>query len=115
MAENNGLAAPALTRDNIHLSRPILPAPQIASDDNCSRNSFAGCADPKILEFIAAATSSNTRRAYQSDLRHFLTWGGCLPATPEEIAGYLADHAASLSTATLARRLAAGACRERIS
>ena len=95
-----------ITHDNIHLSRPILPAPQIASDDNCSKNSFAGCADPKILEFITAATAPNTRRAYQSDLRHFIASGGRIPASCEQVARYLADHAASLSMATLARRLA---------
>jgi len=106
MPEENGLLAPALTRDNTHLSRPILPAPQIASDDNCSKNSFAGCADPKILEFIAAATSPDTRRAYQSDIEHFIARGGCIPAIPEQVARYLADHAATLSMATLARRLA---------
>ena len=95
-----------ITSDNIHLSRPILPAPQIASDDNCSKNSFAGCADPKILEFIAAATAENTRRAYQSDIKHFQAWGGSVPDTPERVARYLADYAASLSMATFARRLA---------
>ncbi len=95
-----------ITRDNIHLSRPILPAPQIASDDNCGKNSFAGCADPKILEFIAAGTSPNTRRAYQSDIEHFIARGGCIPATPAQVARYLADHAAVLSMSTLARRLA---------
>jgi integrase len=68
--------------------------------------SSLGCTDPKILEFIAAANAENTQRAYQSDLRHFLAWGGHLPATPQQVARYLADHAASLSTATLARRLA---------
>jgi len=80
-----------ITSDNFHLSE-LTPAPH-------------DCSDPKILEFIAAATALNTRRAYQSDLRHFLTWGGSLPATPENVARYLADHATTLSTATLARRL----------
>ena len=68
--------------------------------------SVAGCTDPKILEFIAAATAENTRRAYQSDLRHFIAAGGRIPATSEQVARYLADHAAKLSMATLARRLA---------
>ena len=96
-----------ITSDNIHLSRPILPVPQITSDDNCSKNSFAGCADPKILEFIAAATAENTRRAYQRDLRHFLAWRGTVPASPELVAAYLAAHAPTLSMATLARRVIA--------
>jgi integrase len=94
-----------VTRDNIHLSRPIWPTPPIASDDNCSKNSFAGCADPKILEFISAATTSSTRRAYRGDVAHFIASRGRIPATPEQVARYLADHAALLSMATLARRL----------
>jgi integrase len=65
------------------------------------------CSDPKILEFIVAATAPNTRRAYQSDVRHFIASGGRIPATYEQVARYLADHAAVLSMATLTRRLVA--------
>ncbi len=63
--------------------------------------------DPKILDLVAAATAPNTRRAYQSDLKHFLASGWSVPATSEQVARYLADHAATLGMATLARRLAA--------
>jgi integrase len=97
---------PAITSDNIHLSEPNPVLSQAANTGICTKTSIAGCSDPKILEFITAATAENTRRAYQSDLRHFLERGGCLPATPEQVARYLADHAATLSMATLARRLA---------
>jgi integrase len=95
-----------VTSDNIHLSQVIPPryAPVIAANSNPL--SPLNCTDPKILEFVAAATAPNTRRAYQSDLEHFISWGGCVPATPEQVARYLVDHAASLSMATLARRLA---------
>jgi site-specific recombinase XerC len=95
-----------VTRDNIHLSQviPLAPAGQKFADD--FKNPSHGCSDPKILEFIAAATAENTHRAYQGDLRHFIASGGLLPATPEQVARYLADHAATLSMATLARRLA---------
>lgn len=92
-----------ITSDNIHLSRPIPPSLGNAPVSNPL--SPLNCTDPKILEFIAAATAPNTRRAYQSDLRHFVLWGGCVPATPEQVARYLADHASTLSMATLARRL----------
>jgi integrase len=95
-----------ITSDNFHLSRPIPASSQVVSAVVSNPLSPLSCTDPKILEFIAAATAPNTRRAYQSDLKHFLTWGGSLPATPENVARYLADHAATLSTATLARRLA---------
>ena len=95
-----------ITSDNIHLSRPI-PAPSQAPNEIiCTKSSIAGCSDRKILEFVAAATAENTRRAYQSDLRHFLRRGGHVPASAEQVARYLADHAATLSMATLARRLA---------
>ncbi len=42
-----------------------------------------------VSDYIAAATSDNTRTAYQSDIRHFLKEGGVLPATPEIIQSYL--------------------------
>jgi integrase len=95
-----------ITSDNIHLSRPIQASLQTSNPADCNRTSLVGCTNPKILEFIAAATASSTRRAYHSDLTHFLAWGGDLPATAEQVARYLADHAAVLSMATLARRLA---------
>jgi len=66
-----------------------------------------GCTDPKVLEFIAAATASNTRRAYEADLSHFLAWGGSIPAGAESVAEYIAAHAKMLSLATLARRIVA--------
>jgi integrase len=95
-----------VTRDNIHLSRLIQPRFEVGSAAVSNPLSFQDCADPKILEFIGAATASSTRRAYQSDLAQFLTWGGGIPATAEQVARYLADHAAVLSMSTLARRLA---------
>ena len=52
-------------------------------------------------------TAPNTRRAYDSDLREFLAWGGSLPASPDVVARYLAAHAAIHAVATLARRLVA--------
>jgi hypothetical protein len=106
MTEDNGALAPALTRDNIHLSKVIQVRGEPLSATISKPLSPLNCTDPKILEFIAAATAPNTRRAYQSDLRHFTEWGGRLPGTSEQVARYLADHAATLGMATLARRLA---------
>lgn len=63
--------------------------------------------DLKVLELIAAGTARSTRRAYDSDLRHFTAWGVSLPATPVDVARYLAAHATDLSVATLTRRLVA--------
>ncbi len=58
-------------------------------------------------DYIHAATSNNTRKAYQSDVRHFINWGGLLPASPESIVNYLHHHAAILNSRTLHRRLTA--------
>ena len=58
--------------------------------------------------YLAAAVRDNTRKSYQSALRHFeVEWGGFLPATPDSVARYLADHGESLSVNTLRQRLAA--------
>ncbi len=63
--------------------------------------------DPAVRDYVQAALSANTRRAYRSDLQHFIAWGGSIPASVKIVAKYLADHATSLSMATLARRLVA--------
>ena len=61
-----------------------------------------------IDRYLEAATRENTRRSYQSAIRHFeVEWGGFLPASADAIARYLADHAQSLSANTLRARLAA--------
>lgn len=57
--------------------------------------------------YITAATSPNTRRAYQADKRHFEAWGGELPASLEGILLYLHEFATKLNPRTLARRLTA--------
>lgn len=62
----------------------------------------------KLDQYIQAATRDNTRRSYQSALRHFeVEWGGFLPATADNIAHYLVEHAELLSINTLRQRLAA--------
>jgi integrase len=62
--------------------------------------------------YIASAKSPATRRAYQSDWRHFESWCTerkliALPAVPATVALYLAEMARHFKAATLARRLAA--------
>jgi site-specific recombinase XerD len=59
-----------------------------------------------VASYVRDSLAENTRRAYQSDLRHFEMWGGSLPASPETVAAYLAAHADGLSVTTLIRRLA---------
>jgi integrase len=105
MTDDSDTPRPVITRDNSYLSKVIQPGLRDGSDHNGARNLFDECIDPQVLEYLEAATASSTRRAYQSDLRHFLAWGGRIPTTPEQVARYLADHGSVLSMATHARRL----------
>lgn len=57
--------------------------------------------------YLHAATSHNTRTAYQADIRHFTRWGGRLPTSGEVVLQYLRYHAGLLNPRTLARRLTA--------
>lgn len=58
--------------------------------------------------YLAAAVRDNTQRSYRAALRHFETeWGGLLPASPDTVALYLAEHAETLAVSTLQQRLAA--------
>lgn len=60
-----------------------------------------------VSEYLLAALSKNTKKAYQQDIKHFLQWGGQIPATPECVASYLAKCASHLAIATLNRRVVA--------
>jgi integrase len=84
-----------LTRHNPFLSRST-NAP----------NGPALTGDEAVEHFIHESLSENTRQAYRADLAHFTAWGGPLPALPEDVARYLAEHAESLAPATLSRRVA---------
>ena len=88
-----------ITSDNYYLSRPK-PVLVHASAVNCAELPDA------VARYVCDSLAENTRRAYQSDLRHFEVWGGSLPASPETVAVYLAAHADHLSVTTLIRRLA---------
>lgn len=63
---------------------------------------------PSVDQYIHAATRDSTRQAYQSAVRHFeIEYGGFLPATPTQIAQYLAAYAETLSLNTLKQRITA--------
>ena len=94
----------AITPDNLPLSEPT---PRAAVTATPATPIGIACTDPRVLHFIEAATAPNTRRAYDSDLKHFLDWGGSLPASPDVVARYLAAHATTHAVATLARHLVA--------
>jgi hypothetical protein len=57
--------------------------------------------------YLHAATSDNTRKAYQNDIAHFVSWGGLLPTSPHVIIHYLQAYAIQLNPRTLVRRLTA--------
>lgn len=61
----------------------------------------------RVDTYLTLADRPNTQRSYAAATRHFeVEWRGLLPATPDSIARYLADYAASLSINTLRARLA---------
>jgi integrase len=61
-----------------------------------------------VADYVAAAQRPNTRRSYAAGVRHFEEiWGGVLPASPQQVADYLAAHADTLALNTLRSRLAA--------
>ncbi len=60
-----------------------------------------------LKHYLHVSTSNNTRKAYQSDIRHFMHWGGLLPATSDVIIRYLHAFADTLNPRTLSRRLVA--------
>ncbi|MDN5536924.1 site-specific integrase [Comamonas sp.] len=61
-----------------------------------------------VQEYMDASQANATKRAYASDLRHFLAHGGVVPCTPKRLAKYLAESANSgLAVATLERRITA--------
>lgn len=64
-----------------------------------------------VAELARASKAENTRRAYAGDWHRWQAWcdrNGLwpLPASPEAVAAYLADHAGTLTVATLRRHLA---------
>ncbi|RYE40094.1 MAG: integrase [Hyphomicrobiales bacterium] len=57
--------------------------------------------------YVRQSLAPNSVAAYQSDLRHFRAWGGRIPATPQMVAHYIAEHASHVKASTLSRRMAA--------
>ena len=90
---------PVLTSDNLRLSRP-------KNTDLAEPVGVAIDCKSTVADYLRQSVSENTRRAYKSDLGHFLAWGGSVPCTDELLAAYLAHHAETLAIATLTRRLA---------
>ena len=60
-----------------------------------------------LQEYLNAATSDSTRRAYRSAIRQFEKWGGRLPTDSETLARYLTSRANALNPRTLDLHLTA--------
>lgn len=60
-----------------------------------------------LQQYLQAAHSPNTQKAYRNDVKHFMRWGGQIPSTAKKVAQYLAYYGKSLSVATLTRRVTA--------
>jgi len=103
-------ASVGLTSDNSPFSLTISPRGDAVSANSRrsdTAQSIAHGSDDLVSQYLQAAIAPATRKAYQSDLRDFLAWGGSVPSSPEEIARYLAERAKRLSPYTLARRVVA--------
>jgi len=92
----------SLTFNNVQLSNPSNGV-QLVAIGGSPGTQIAPAST--VSDYVAAATANNTRRAYRSDLDHFIASGGSIPASPEQIAAYLAAHAGTLRAATLKRRV----------
>ena len=87
-------------------SRNAATASKKTKVSKLSRSAPANTAASMTAEdYIDAARSAVTQRAYAADLAHFLANGGKLPATPQQLSAYLAKLAATLAVATIERRL----------
>src|SRR5947207_13116585 len=92
-----------LTRDNPQLTRPTIGAEDVS---HFRAINVTGGLPPHVGALIRESLSSNTQRAYQSDLGDFERWGGSIPASPEAVASYLADRADTLAVARRVRHVA---------
>jgi hypothetical protein len=102
MTEDTDVPAAALIRDNTHLSRPTMAQFGVSvSAVDCTHS-----LPDAVASYVCDSLSSNTRRAYLSDLAEFERWGGSIPASIETVAAYLAARAGALAVATLVRHVA---------
>ncbi len=95
---------------------PLAALPPGAAEPPASLLMQAG--QHRAQGYLLAARADSTRRAYANDWVHFTDWCtsqqndvgaplGYLPAAPQTVAVYLAEHAETLKVATLIRRCSA--------
>lgn len=106
-----------LISDNLHLSEvnkgPIAQARSERFAINCTSNLLrphvaedAVQLTEQAADLLSHSIAPNTERAYQSDIRQFLEWGGSLPASTAVICAYIGHFAGVHSIATILRRIA---------
>ena len=74
---------------------------------NEDSNQVTGQEAESLQQYLQAATSDNTRKAYQSAIRQFEKWGGRLPTDQDTVVRYLLARAESLNPRTLDLHLTA--------
>ena len=91
------------TRDN---RRTIVSSDLDGTVGNGSPIGFQA-APEAVWRLINHSLSDATKRAYREDLAHYEATGRTIPSTPDAVAIYLAECAATCAVATIQRRLAA--------
>jgi integrase len=89
------------TRDHVSISNPKQVGLHTSAIRFTSDNEAAG-----IEDLLRHSLAANTIRAHQSDMQHYLSWSGNMPALPSEIAAYIAAFAGKLAVSTIERRIA---------
>jgi integrase len=83
----------------------------VKPENSVNRNGSTALTESELQvrhrQFLSAATSENTRRAYRSAIRQFQTWGGILPCESALVIRYLLTYAEEHNARTLALRLTA--------
>jgi integrase len=103
MTEFHGGPGIAAGVDNTFLSKPT---PEASRGNQLQLTAHGQNAPEAVQELLRASIAENTRRAYRSDIAHFVAWGGSIPTEAQVVATYLADWAGRLAVASLARRVA---------
>ncbi|WP_226661490.1 site-specific integrase [Microbulbifer aggregans] len=87
-------------------TKPYHPAPTTASTPT-SYGSGELQPREKVQEYLNAATSESTRKAYRSAIRQFEKWGGRLPTDSQTLMHYLLGRAEAVNPRTLELHLTA--------
>ena len=76
-----------------------------ANQDNTPAINNPASLSPDVMQYVSAALSANTRKAYQGDLADFMAWGGTIPCAPEVLASYISERAKAHCPQTITRRV----------